>query len=146
MGARTNAREAALQMLYALEAVVQPVETVIRDFWRELPGDAEERLYADSLVRGVATEIAALDETIRRASRNWRLERMTRIDRNTLRLAAWELKHCPEVPRAVILNEAVELSKRFGTDEGAAFVNGVLTSIADECTRIDGERVGEVGR
>ncbi len=130
MGARTNAREAALQMLYALETTNQPVESVIREFWRELPGDAEERSYADSLVRGVAESLQALDESIRSASKNWRLERMTRVDRNVIRLAAWELSFGVDVPRPVILNEAVELAKRFGTEEGASFVNGVLSSIA----------------
>lgn len=139
MGARTNAREAALQMLYALETANVPVESVIRDFWRELPGDAEERLYADSIVRGVAEEVEALDDSIRAASRNWRVERMTRIDRNIIRLAAWELRHNADVPRAVILNEAVELAKRFGTDEGSSFVNGVLASIADASDRVDVE-------
>ena len=142
MGARTNARDAALQMLYAMESTSFAVETVIRDFWRELPGDAEERSYADSLVRGVAEQLDDLDRLIRVSSRDWRLERMTRVDRNILRLAAWELTYGAEVPRPVVLNEAVELAKRFGTDGGASFVNGVLSNIASATTRGGGSKSG----
>jgi len=139
MGARTTAREAALQMLYALEAGGAPSEQVIRDFWRELPGDAEGRAYADEIVRSVHSELEQTDERIREASRNWRLERMTRVDRNLLRIGAWELLRRPDVPRAVILDEAVELAKRYGASESSAFVNGVLDRIADDCGRADGD-------
>jgi N utilization substance protein B len=137
MGARTTAREAALQMLFAIEASGGETEPAIADFWRELPGDAEGRLYADELVRGAMAELGRIDEQIREASKNWRLERMTRIDRNVLRIGAFELLCKPEVPRAVILDEAVELAKRFGTEESGAFVNGVLDQIADLCGRKD---------
>jgi N utilization substance protein B len=137
MGARTTAREAALQMLFAIEASDAEVEQAIGDFWRELPGDAEGRPYADDAVRGVRALVADLDARIVRASKNWRLERMTRVDRNVLRLGAWELVKRPDVPRAVAIDEAVELAKRFGTEESSAFVNGVLDRIADDCGRID---------
>ncbi len=140
MGARTTAREAALQMLYAVESTGSPVEEVIREFWRELPGDAEDRAYADETVRGVTGDLEATDARIRVASKNWRLERMTRVDRNLLRLGAWELMQHPEIPRAVILDEAVELAKRFGTEESGSFVNGVLDRIADDCGRADADR------
>jgi N utilization substance protein B len=137
MGARTTAREAALQMLFAIEASGAEVEQAIFDFWRELPGDAEGRPYADEAVRGVRGSLADLDQRIVRASTNWRLERMTRVDRNLLRLGAWELVHHTDVPRAVVLDEAVELAKRFGTEESGSFVNGVLDRVADDCGRQD---------
>ena len=137
MGARTTAREAALQMLFAVETTGNDVEQVIFDFWRELPGDAEGREYADQLVRGVRQGLEAIDERIRAASQNWRLERMARIDRNALRLGAYELQTRSDVPRAVILDEAVELAKRFGSDESSKFVNGVLDRIADDLGRTD---------
>lgn len=147
MGARTTAREAALQMLFGIEASGTPVEQAITDFWRELPGDAEGRSYADEVVRGVNAELAALDERLRAASKNWRLERMTRVDRNVLRIGAWELVKQLEVPRAVCLDEAVELAKRFGTEESGAFVNGVLDRVADDLGRADepGTGVGSKG-
>jgi N utilization substance protein B len=137
MGARTTAREAALQMLFALDAGNASVSQVIADFWRETPGDAEGRAYADDLVESIARDLDATDELIRAASKNWRLERMTRVDRNVLRLGAWELAHRLDVPRAVILDEAVEVAKRFGTEESGSFVNGVLDRIADDCGRKD---------
>jgi N utilization substance protein B len=137
MGARTTAREAALQMLFAIDATGSDVDDAIRDFWRELPGDAEGREYADQLVRGVRADADKLDERIRAASQNWRLERMARIDRNALRLGAYELLTRTDVPRAVILDEAVELAKRFGSDESSKFVNGVLDRIADDLGRQD---------
>jgi len=142
MGARSTAREAALQMLFALDAAATPADRVIADFWRETPGDAEGRAYADELVRGIASQLEATDALIRNASKNWRLERMTRVDRNVLRLGAWELAHRMDVPRAVILDEAVEIAKQYGTEESGAFVNGVLDRIADDCGRVDRDLPG----
>ena len=138
MGARTQAREAALQMLFAVEAGGADVELAIADFWAELPAeDAEGRAYADALVRGVVKDLEKTDDQIKKASQNWRLERMTRVDRNVLRLGAWELLVRVDVPRAVILDEAVEVAKRFGTEESGAFVNGVLDRIAENLGRVD---------
>jgi N utilization substance protein B len=139
MGARTTAREAALQMLFAIEASDGDPDRAIDDFWREVPGDAEGRAYADEMVRGVRARLAELDTQLARASKNWRLERMTRVDRNVLRLGAWELEQKPDVPRAVVLDEAVELAKRFGSEESGPFVNGVLDRVADELGRKDAE-------
>jgi transcription antitermination protein NusB len=140
MGARSTAREAALQMLYAIEATGSSPDQVIHSFWRELPGDAEDRPYADEAVRGVVADLAAIDARIQAASTNWRLERMARVDRNVLRIGAWELVHCRDVPRAVAIDEAVEIAKRYGTEESGAFVNGVLDRIADDCGRVDEDR------
>jgi N utilization substance protein B len=137
MGARSGAREAALQMLFAIESSGAQADQVIFDFWREMPGDPEDRAYADLVVRGVATELDVIDGCIRAASENWRLERMTRVDRNLLRLGTWELKSQPDVPRAVVIDEAVELSKRYGTEESKSFVNGVLDRVADDLGRRD---------
>jgi N utilization substance protein B len=78
-----------------------------------------------------------VDAELVKASANWRLERMTRVDRNILRLGAWELLHRPDVPRAVVLDEAVELAKSYGTDDSSAFVNGVLNRVAENLGRKD---------
>jgi N utilization substance protein B len=137
MGARTGGREAALKMLFALEASQTDLDTAIGLFWREFGGDPETRPYADESVRGVLDQRDDLDETIRIASDNWRIERMTRVDRNVLRLGTWELKYKTDVPRAVILDEAIELAKRYGSEESGAFVNGVLNQIAENLGRID---------
>ncbi len=137
MGARTAGRESALKMLFGLEATDGDVEAAIVLFWREFGGDPEARPYADEAVRGVIEKRADLDETIRVASEHWRLERMTRVDRNVLRLGTWELLHKSDVPRAVILDEAVELAKTYGSEESSAFVNGVLNQIAENLGRAD---------
>ncbi len=126
-----------MQMLYALELSGDGVDYVVENFWLELPGDAEGREYADQLVRGVAGSLVSLDERIQSASTNWRLERMRPVDRNVLRLGVYELSQQPGVPRAVILDEAVELAKRYGSDGSSAFVNGVLDKAADEAGRTD---------
>jgi N utilization substance protein B len=140
MGARSSGRESALQMIFALEASGATPEQVIAAFWRETPGDPEGREYADAAVRGIGGDLARIDELIRKASTNWRLERMARVDRNVLRLGAWELQQIVAVPRAVILDEAVELAKRFGSEESGAFVNGVLDRIATDLGRVDRDR------
>ena len=125
-------------MLFAVEAGSTDVERAIVDFWAELPADDPEgRPYADALVRGVLRDLAKTDEQIKKASQNWRLERMTRVDRNVLRIGAWELLERNDVPRAVILDEAVEVAKRFGTEDSGAFVNGVLDRIAENLGRTD---------
>jgi N utilization substance protein B len=140
MGARTTGREAALQMIFALDVSGGPAERVINQFWRETPGDPEGREYAERMVRGVAADLEKVDSTIRKASTNWRIERMARVDRNVLRLGAWELAQIDDVPRAVILDEAVELAKRFGSEDSGAFVNGVLDRIATDLGRVDRDR------
>jgi len=118
-------------MLFAMESAEHDADCAIHDFWREFPGDAEGRAYADELVRGVARNRDALDAQIRNVSTHWRLERMTPIDRNILRLGTFELGFQDEVPRAVAIDEAVELAKRYGTDNSSSFVNGVLDKVAD---------------
>jgi N utilization substance protein B len=135
MGARSAAREAALQMLYAAEFGNVLPEQVIGDYWREFPGDAEGRSYADPAVRGVLGDRPRIDEHLVKASLNWRIERMNPIARNVLRLGTWELLEHPEIPRAVIIDESVEVAKRYAGTESAAFVNGVLDRIADSCGR-----------
>jgi N utilization substance protein B len=137
MGARHSGREAALQMLFQMELSGSSPEVAIELFWRSFvdAADAEGRPYADDVVRGVAVTCGDPDRLIVDASVHWRLERMARVDRNLLRLGTWELAHRPDVPRAVILDEAVELAKAFGTDDSSAFVNGVLNRIAETLGR-----------
>jgi N utilization substance protein B len=154
MGTRRRAREFALQMLYQLEVQDQlsdahpdlSDEQAMALFWRyfgreqgqpapERDQATEEqawRTFADELVRGVRAHLEELDAELARASRNWRLERMARVDRNLLRLALYELKFSRDVPAKVALNEAIEIAKRFGTAESPAFVNGILDRCLQE--------------
>ena len=140
MGARHSGREAALQMLFQMEASGASVDRVVELFWRNFEADPEGRPYADEVVRGIADAIEKVDKRITQASAHWRLERMARVDRNVLRLGAWELENKLDVPRAVILDEAVELAKSYGTEDSSSFVNGVLDKIAESLGRVDTDR------
>jgi transcription antitermination protein NusB len=145
MGARRSGREAALQMLFQLEASGASADRVVELFWRtnadvDFTPDPEGRSYADTIVRGVASNLAAVDKGITQASQNWRLERMGRVDRNLLRMSTWELMMQKDVPRAVVIDEAVELAKSYGTEDSGSFVNGVLDRIANDLGRSDDDR------
>jgi N utilization substance protein B len=137
MGARRSGREAALQMLFAMEALSAPADEVVANFWKTFEADPEGKAYADEVVRGVEANREAIDAALTVASENWRVERMARLDRNLLRLGTFELMKRPEVPSSVILDEAVELAKQFGTEESGAFVNGVLNRVAQDLRRKD---------
>ena len=121
-------------MLYALDVGDHAAEFVISAYWREIPGEVEGREFADELVRRVASDVEAIDEVITTASKHWRIERMARVDRNLLRLGVAELQE-PDAPRAVIIDEAVELAKRFGSEGSSVFINGVLDRIAEDLGR-----------
>jgi N utilization substance protein B len=130
-------------MLFQLEGSGVSSEQAIELFWRTFEdADPEGKPYADAIVRGVADNLDGIDKKVTAASQNWRLERMSRVDRNLLRLGTWELMFRADVPRAVILDEAVELAKSFGTDESSGFVNGVLDRIAENLGRRDPARIG----
>jgi len=137
-GTRAKGRAFALQLLYARDhdptADVAGASTEwASDFDLELDAAAQD--FARELVAAATERAAELDQLITASSRNWRLERMSRVDRNILRLGACELVAFRDVPVKVVINEAVELAKRFGTAESSAFVNGVLDRIATAAGR-----------
>ena len=125
---KSLARERALQCLYTIEVGGHPEETAASLFWEHFHPDDRASTYFYRLVEGVKAHQAELDAYISRFSEHWRLERMAALDRAILRLALFELLHCPEVPPKVALNEAVELAKRFGAENSGAFINGILDS------------------
>jgi N utilization substance protein B len=121
---RSDARERALALLYEAESK----DASAREVLAALPVPPAPAVV--ELVEGVEDDRAELDQLIATHSRNWPLERMPVIDRNLLRLALFELKHRPDVPVPVVIDEAVELAKRFSTDDSGRFVNGMLSAIA----------------
>ncbi len=128
---RTRARERALQALYQIDVASTDLEEALARFWRSFePVEREVREMAEALVRGTAAHRRQIDETIEAVSLNWRLDRMAKVDRNVLRLAVHELLHRPDVPVKVVIDEAIELAKKFGSESSGAFVNGVLDRIA----------------
>jgi len=142
MGSRRRGREIALQILYQLDVQDQlSDEQALALFWKHFAEDPEEgdgdeaRTFAAELVRGVREKLQGIDALLTKASKNWRLERMARVDRNLLRLALWELKWSADVPAKVAINEAIEIAKRYGTAESPAFVNGILDRCLEEVGR-----------
>jgi len=129
VGSRREARERALALLYEAEAKGAPGADVLA----AQPIEVEE--YAADLVRGVAEDVDHIDELLGRHARGWTVARMPVIDRTLLRMASYELLHRLDVPRNVVINEAVELAKRYSTDDSGRFVNGVLAAIATEAGR-----------
>ena len=119
-------------MLYQIDLSGVAAEQAIQSYWCYLGSNREGEAFANKLVHGWFERRDDIDERIRDVSQHWRLERMSRVDRNILRLATYELMCMSEVPRRVTLNEAVELAKRFGSEGSAGFVNGVLDRIASE--------------
>lgn len=119
-------------MLYQIDMTGVSVDDAVRTYWANLCESRDGESFADTLVRGVTTNAERIDERIRETSHHWRIDRMTRVDRNILRLATYELLEVEDIPRRVTLNEAVELAKRFGSEGSAGFVNGVLDRIAGD--------------
>ena len=132
-GSRSRARERALQALYQVDLAAADPLDALATAWRsdedEAP-DAESLQFSEELVQGVCARRAEIDQRIEATSHHWRVERMAKVDRNVLRLAVWELTCHADTPRKVVLNEAVELAKRFGSEESGAFINGILDKIA----------------
>jgi N utilization substance protein B len=124
VGSRREARERALGLLYEAETKDMAPAEVLATL--PVPPDA----FTVELVEGVGAHRDELDELIQRFARRWRIERMPALDRAVLRLGAFELVHRPDVPVAAAISEAVELAKRFSTDESGRFVNGVLSAVA----------------
>ena len=132
-GVRRTGRAYALQLLYARDGDAATDVAGAADRWAaefELEVEPAAQAFARDLVAAAADRATELDELIAASSKNWRLDRMSRVDRNILRLGATELLAFRDVPVKVVINEAVELAKRFGTAESSAFVNGVLDRIA----------------
>jgi N utilization substance protein B len=129
---RTKARERALQALYQIDVAAEGIDEALSRFWKSFePVEREVMTLAEAIVRGVAAHRRVIDETIERISTNWRLDRMAKVDRNVLRLAVYELLRT-DVPVKVVINEAIELGKKFGSESSGAFVNGVLDRVAAE--------------
>lgn len=129
MGRRTKARECAFQMLYQWDITREPMDRVAGLFWQVRTATPETKTMAERLARGGQAEVASLDEAIAAASTNWRFERIAAVDRNILRIAAYELMKEPQTPSKVIIDEAVEMAKRFGEADSPPFVNGVLDAV-----------------
>jgi N utilization substance protein B len=140
MGKRREGREAAVQYLYQLDLNGQELTTGVPEFWRLrcAPGTnppPKTQAYAKELVDGVCSRLAEIDEQIKRLAANYELNRLAAVDRNILRLAIYEMLYCPDVPPVVSINEAIEIAKRFGSEDSGRFVNGILDRVRSELKR-----------
>jgi N utilization substance protein B len=131
MGTRRKGRELALQALYQVDLLGDESGPAVDAFWESCDGPSDAKSFGVELVRGVLTERARIDELIGASSDNWRLGRLSHVDRNILRVATYELLRRRDVPASVAIDEAIEIAKRFGSDESATFVNGVLDHVAE---------------
>ena len=129
MGSRRKSREYAMQMLYQWEICGYTPAQVEATFFANQRADAEEEGFARNLFEGAIANIDQLDGVVRAHSDNWRLERMAAVDRNILRVALFELLHHPDTPPAAVINEALEIARRFSGGDSVEFVNGVLDAI-----------------
>jgi len=133
MGKRRKAREVALQFLYQLDQHGAEDPAPHGDeFWARHPVDRDTQTFADALVRGSKQQQARIDQLLAQYAEHWDLDRMAVVDRNILRMAVYELLWAPDVPPKAVINEAIEIAKKFGTTESSRFINGVLDRILRE--------------
>ena len=133
MRKRTKARECALQVLYQIDITKDPCDGCLENYWQsaqEIDNTIKE--FTNLLVKGVLKNIGCIDEKIVKYATNWQLDRMAIVDRNILRLAAYELIFQKDIPPKVSINEAVELAKKYSTFESGKFVNGILDKIKSQ--------------
>ena len=142
MSTRRDGRELALQALYSKDLVAQDANSALKRIIESF-GEGEEPTlavnskayaFASELVSGVIGHIQEIDARIAEKSKHWSMARMARVDLNILRLAVFELLYRPDIPKNVTMNEAIEVAKKFGADDSASFVNGILDEIASGVT------------
>jgi transcription antitermination factor NusB len=141
---RTRARELALQFLYQLDLRGAALLAEAREFVQGEERDAETVRFALKLVQGVNDHRAEIDQAIQAVAQNWNISRMAVVDRNVLRLSAYELLHCPDVPPKVAINEAIELGKRYSTQNSGAFINGILDKIMNRARPPEAGKAAQV--
>jgi N utilization substance protein B len=132
---RRKSREFTLQVLYQLDITKQDVIKTLAQFQDHFSGNEERDDFMERLVLGVLEHCQEIDRLIEKYSENWRLVRMNIVDRTILRMAIFELLYCEEIPPKVTLNEAIELGKRYGSEDSGSFINGILDRIQNEAVQ-----------
>ena len=129
MGARRKARELALQMLYQHDLSGNVPDAIVDTFEDLQKSKANTREFATRIFRGTVDHLAEIDEMITAQADNWRLSRMAVVDRNIIRMSVYEFMHENDTPKLVIIDEAIEIAKKFGTQKSSQFINGILDGI-----------------
>jgi transcription antitermination protein NusB len=141
MGKRREGREAAVQFLYQLDANQEQPDALASHFWElrsargQQAGSGKMRAFAEELVTGVMSHREEIDDRIKKYAANYDLHRIAVVDRSILRLAIYEMLYCHDVPPVVSINEAIEIAKRYGSEESGRFVNGILDRVCSELGR-----------
>jgi transcription antitermination protein NusB len=129
MGARRKARELAVQMLYQFDLSGNLPEVIVSTFEELQKSKPNTREFATKIFHGTVAHLAKIDEMIQLQADNWRLSRMAVVDRNIIRLSVYEFLHEDDTPKLVIIDEAIEIAKKFGTEKSSQFINGILDGI-----------------
>lgn len=129
MGARRKARELALQMLYQHDLSGNPPDTIVSTFEDLQKSKPNTREFATKIFKGTLENMEKIDEMIVQQADNWRLSRMAVVDRNIIRMSIYEFLHEHDTPKLVIIDEAIEIAKKFGTQKSSQFINGILDGI-----------------
>lgn len=135
MGKRRKSREFALQILYQLDITKQDATKTLSQLQDHFSPNEKRDEFAERLVLGVLEHCQEIDGLVEQNSENWRLDRINIVDRNILRIAIFELLYCGEIPPKVTLNEAIDLGKRYGSEDSGSFINGILDRIQNEVVR-----------
>lgn len=130
MGQRRQSRELAMQALYYIDMRKDDFETAYRLFCKHFEPEETIRAFFEKIVEGTIENRAEIDNLIEKFSSNWKLSRMSGIDRNVIRIAVFEILYCPDIPSTVAINEAIDIGKKFGTKDSGAFINGILDAIS----------------
>lgn len=137
---RRAVRELVLKALFACEVGKNDPAAILNVLWEEENVDEIAREFSAYLVEGVLAKLADIDKTLKEYTIEWDLHRMAAVDRNIMRMALFEMVYSNEIPRAVVLNEAIELGKKFGAEESSRFINGVLGKISQDLDAQEKER------
>ena len=143
MGARRKARELALQMLYQHDLSGNAADTIIDTFEDLQKSKPNTREFATKIFRGTVEHLAELDEMIQAQADNWRLSRMATVDRNIIRMSVYEFMHEDDTPKLVIIDEAIEIAKKYGTQKSSQFINGILDGILKRYNLGADEKAGQ---
>ena len=136
MGKRRDGREAAVQFLFQQDLNARgKQEKLAEEFWALRPSTQNVREFCETLINGVLANKAAVDELIQKYTVNYELHRIAAVDRNILRLAIYEMLHSPDVAPVIIINEAIEIAKKFGAEKSGGFVNGILDRVKGDLNR-----------
>jgi N utilization substance protein B len=129
---RRRAREIALQVLYQREFNRMEFQEVLNLFWNNFEVLKGARDFSERIIRGIEQHQEDLDRIIEQYSSNWKIDRMAHVDRNILRIAVYELLYCDDIPPKVAINEAIDIGKKYGSEDSGAFINGVLDKVKSE--------------